>query len=118
MGSDPVTVQLTVINKTGKDMRTNATFGVDAKDVWHTMANGETYVMKSNTHSASGTVFTLYPVAPDNKQARQLVTQVMEQHNKRMVIGVTQLILLVTGIAMLVIQPHSIILLVKIGNFV
>lgn len=65
--SDPVTVQLTVINKTGKDMRTNATFGIDAKDVWHTMANGETYVMKSNTHSASGTVFTLYPVAPDNK---------------------------------------------------
>jgi hypothetical protein len=65
--SDPVTVQLTVVNKTGKDMKTNATWGVDAKDVWHTIANGDTYVMKSNTHSPSGTVFTLYPQAPDNK---------------------------------------------------
>ena len=46
--SDPVTVQLTVVNKTGKDMKTNATWGVDAKDVWHTIANGDTYVMKSN----------------------------------------------------------------------
>ena len=25
--SDPVTVQLTVVNKTGKDMKTNATWG-------------------------------------------------------------------------------------------
>ena len=66
--SDPVTVQLTVVNKTGKDMKTNATWGVDAKDVWHTIANGDTYVMKSNTHSSSGTVFILQPQAPENKE--------------------------------------------------
>jgi hypothetical protein len=65
--SDPVTVQLTVVNKTGKAMKTNATWGVDVKDYWHTIENGDTYVMKSNTHDGAGTVFTLYPLAPDNK---------------------------------------------------
>ena len=67
--SDPVTVQLTVVNNTGKELPTHATWGVDAKDVKYTIpaAMGSTYVMKSNTHSSSGTVFILQPQAPENK---------------------------------------------------
>ena len=67
--SDPVTVQLTVVNNTGKELPTHATWGVDAKDVKYTSpaAMGSTYVMKSNTHSSSGTVFILQPQAPENK---------------------------------------------------
>ena len=68
--SDPVTVQLTVVNNTGKELPTHATWGVDAKDVKYTIpaAMGSTYVMKSNTHSSSGTVFILQPQAPENKE--------------------------------------------------
>ncbi len=68
--SDPVTVQLTVVNNTGKELPTHATWGVDAKDVKYTIpaAMGSTYVMKSNTHSNSGTVFILQPQAPENKE--------------------------------------------------
>ena len=68
--SDPVTVQLTVVINTGKELPTHATWGVDAKDVKYTIpaAMGSTYVMKSNTHSSSGTVFILQPQAPENKE--------------------------------------------------
>ena len=68
--SDPVTVQLTVVNNTGKELPTHATWGVDAKDVKYTIpaAMGSTYVMKSNTHSSSGTVFILQHQAPENKE--------------------------------------------------
>ena len=64
--SDPVTVQLTVVNNTGKELPTHATWGVDAKDVKYTIpaAMGSTYVMKSNTHSSSGTVFILHKYYP------------------------------------------------------
>ena len=67
--SDPVTVQLTVVNNTGKELPTHATWGVDAKDVKYTIpaAMGSTNVMKTNTHSSSGTVFILQPQAPENK---------------------------------------------------
>ncbi len=67
VGSDPVTVQLTVVNQTGKPLPTHATWGVDAKDVKYTIPVGETYVMKSNTHSSAGTVFIIQPAAPENK---------------------------------------------------
>tara|TARA_B100000927_G_C16377567_1_gene434074 strand:- start:200 stop:709 length:510 start_codon:yes stop_codon:yes gene_type:complete len=67
VGSDPVTVQLTVVNNTGKPLPTHATWGVDAKDVKYTIPVGETYVMKSNTHSSAGTVFIIQPAAPENK---------------------------------------------------
>ena len=66
--SDPVTVQLTVVNNTGKELPTHATWGVDAKDVKYTIPVGGTYVMKSNTHDASGTVFIIQPQSPENKE--------------------------------------------------
>ena len=37
--SDPVTVQLTVVNNTGKPLPTIATWGVDAKNVKYTFAS-------------------------------------------------------------------------------
>ena len=66
--TDPVTVQLTVVNNTGKPLPTHATWGDNVKDQKYTIPVGETYVMKSNTHSAAGTVFIIQPQAPENKE--------------------------------------------------
>jgi len=66
--ADPVTVQLTVVNNTGKPLPTHATWGDNVKDQKYTIPAGDTYVMKSNTHSAAGTVFIIQPQAPENKE--------------------------------------------------
>jgi hypothetical protein len=66
--ADPVTVQLTVVNNTGKPLPTHATWGDNVKDQKYTIPVNETYVMKSNTHSPQGTIFIIQPQAPENKE--------------------------------------------------
>ena len=125
--SDPVTVQLTVVNNTGKELPTHATWGVDVKDVKYTIPVGETYVMKSNTHSASGTVFAnSFQSAGGNvlfnlnllkiKKELVFVIHQMEMLNKLMVTGVMLLILLVILIVIKATQPQKPIMKGNIGN--
>ena len=65
VGSDPVTVTMKVINNTDQDFTVNCTWCVGAKDQTHTVkANGGSYTLQSNTHDASGTVFTVKPNPP------------------------------------------------------
>ena len=64
VGSDPVTVTLKVINNTDQDLTVNCTWCVDKKDQTHTVAAGTSYTLQSNTHDASGTVFTVKPKPP------------------------------------------------------
>ena len=59
VGSDPVTVTMEVINKTDQDFTVNCSWCVDKKNQTHTVKAGATYVVQSNTHEASGTVFTV-----------------------------------------------------------
>ena len=64
VGSDPVTVTMKVINNTDQDFTVNCSWCVDKKNQTHTVKAGATYVVQSNTHSASGTVFTVKPLPP------------------------------------------------------
>lgn len=62
--SASVTVSLQVKNSTDQDFRFNLTYGVDDTDVWVDVPVGETVTLQSNTHSASGTIFTGYIMPP------------------------------------------------------
>ena len=64
VGSDPVTVTMKVINNTDQDFTVNCSWCVDAKDQTTTVKAGATYTLQSNTHDASGTVFTVHPLPP------------------------------------------------------
>jgi hypothetical protein len=64
VGSDPVTVTLKVVNNTDQDFTVNCTWCVDKKDQTHTVKAGTSYTLQSNTHDASGTVFTVNPKPP------------------------------------------------------
>mgnify|MGYP003672410986 FL=1 len=62
--SDSVTCQLLVVNETGQDMKANASFCIDKVNCDYVIKAGESLLMQSNTHDASGTVFTFYPLGP------------------------------------------------------
>jgi len=65
--TDPVTTQLKVTNNTDKPMAANCTWCVGVGNQTDTIQVGESYTIQSNTHSASGTVFTVYPQCPNGK---------------------------------------------------
>ena len=64
LGSDPVTVTLKVVNDTDQDFTVNCTWCVDEKDQTHIVKAHTSYTLQSNTHDASGTVFTVKPKPP------------------------------------------------------
>jgi len=64
LGSDPVTVTLKVVNDTDQDFTVNCTWCVNEKDQTHIVKAHTSYTLQSNTHDASGTVFTVKPKPP------------------------------------------------------
>ena len=62
--SDPVTVTMKIVNSTDTDFTVNCSWCVDKKDQTTTVKAGESYLLQSNTHDASGTVFTVHPKPP------------------------------------------------------
>jgi len=61
---DSITVSLQVKNSTDQEFRFNLTYGIDESDVWVNVPIGETITLQSNTHEASGTIFTGYIIPP------------------------------------------------------
>ena len=62
--SDPVTITMKVINNTDADFTVNCSWCVDKKNQTTTVKAGESYLLQSNTHDPSGTVFTVHPKPP------------------------------------------------------
>jgi len=62
--SDPVTITMKVINSTDADFVVNCSWCVDKKDQSTTVKAGDSYLLQSNTHDPSGTVFTVHPKPP------------------------------------------------------
>ena len=62
--SDPVTVTMKVINNTDADFSVNCSWCIDSKDQTTIVKAGGSYLLQSNTHDASGTVFTVHPKPP------------------------------------------------------
>lgn len=55
LGMDPATLILTVKNSTEAPLIIHSTWGMDKKDVYDTIAIGESKDIQSNTHASSGT---------------------------------------------------------------
>ena len=62
--SDPVTITMKVVNSTDADFVVNCSWCVDKKDQSTTVKAGDSYLLQSNTHDPSGTVFTVHPKPP------------------------------------------------------
>jgi hypothetical protein len=62
--SDPVTITMKVINSTDVDFSVNCSWCIDSKDQTTIVKAGGSYLLQSNTHDASGTVFTVHPKPP------------------------------------------------------
>ena len=62
--SDPVTITMKVVNSTDADFIVNCSWCVDKKDQSTTVKAGDSYLLQSNTHDPSGTVFTVHPKPP------------------------------------------------------
>ena len=62
--SDPVTITMKVINSTDADFSVNCSWCIDSKDQTTIVKAGGSYLLQSNTHDASGTVFTVHPKPP------------------------------------------------------